>query len=82
MPAMSFSVEDVKHVIYPHDNPLVVTLKVANCLIHKIMVEGGSSANILFLSTFEKLMIGREHLQPVRYLVIGFMGASAISEGS
>lgn len=37
--------------------------------------------HILFFSTFEKLMIDREHLKPVRYLVIGFTGASLIPEG-
>ncbi|XP_048491419.1 uncharacterized protein LOC125492746 [Beta vulgaris subsp. vulgaris] len=81
MPAMSFTVKDAEHVIYPHDDLLVVTLKVSNCLIHRILVDGRSSANILYLSTFKKLMIGPEHLKPVRYLVIGFTGASVTPEG-
>ena len=49
MQAMSFTSEDAKHVIYPHDDPLVVTLNVSHCLIHKILVDGGSSAKILLL---------------------------------
>ncbi|XP_057248958.1 uncharacterized protein LOC130590504 [Beta vulgaris subsp. vulgaris] len=81
MPAMSFTLEDAKHVVYPHDDPLVVTLKVSNCLVHRILVDGGSSANILYLSTFEKLMLSREYLKPVRYPVIGFTGASVVPEG-
>ncbi|XP_010677764.1 uncharacterized protein LOC104893366 [Beta vulgaris subsp. vulgaris] len=81
MPAMSFMLEDAKHVVYPHDDPLVVTLKISNCLVHRISVDGGSSANILYLSTFEKLMIGREFLKPVRYPVIGFTEASVVPEG-
>ena len=76
MPAMSFTLEDAKH-----DDPLVVTLKISNCLVHKILVDGGSSANIRYLSTFEKLMIGREYLKPARYPVIGFTGASVVPEG-
>ncbi|XP_048502783.1 uncharacterized protein LOC125498593 [Beta vulgaris subsp. vulgaris] len=80
MPAMSFTVEDAEHVVYPHD-PMVVTLKVSNCLIHRILVDGGSSANILYLSTFEKLMIGQEHLKPIRYPVTGFTKASVTLEG-
>ncbi|XP_048493253.1 uncharacterized protein LOC104883311 [Beta vulgaris subsp. vulgaris] len=81
MPAISFTLEDAKHVVYPHDDPLVVTLKISNCLVHRILVDGGSSANILYLSTFEKLMIGREYLKSVRYPVIGFTGASVVLEG-
>ncbi|XP_048491429.1 uncharacterized protein LOC125492757 [Beta vulgaris subsp. vulgaris] len=81
MPAMSFTIEDAKHVVYPHDDPLVVTMKISNCLVHRILVDGGSSANIIYLSTFEKLMIGREYLKLVRYPVIGFTGASVVLEG-
>ncbi|XP_010682229.1 uncharacterized protein LOC104897103 [Beta vulgaris subsp. vulgaris] len=81
MPAMSFTVKDAEHVVYPHDDPLVVTLKMSNCLVHRILVDGRRSANILYLSTFEKLMIGREYLKPVRYPVIGFTGVSVTPEG-
>lgn len=81
MLAMSFTVEDAKHVIYPHDDPLVVTLKVSNCLIHEILFDGESSLNIRFFSTFEKLMISRVHLKPIRYPVIRFTGASVIPKG-
>lgn len=66
MSAMLFMLEDAKHVVYPHDDPPVVTLKVSNFLIHRILVDGGSSANILYLSKFEMLMIGQEHLKSVR----------------
>ena len=66
MPAMSFTLEDTKHGVYPHDDLLVVTLKISNCLVHIILVDKGSFAYILYLSTFEKLMIGREYLKPVR----------------
>lgn len=66
------TLEDAKHVGYPHDDPLVVTLKVSNYIIHIILIDGGSSTNILFLSTIEKLTIGQERLEPVHYQVIGF----------
>ncbi|XP_048498252.1 uncharacterized protein LOC125496747 [Beta vulgaris subsp. vulgaris] len=78
---MSFTLEDAKHVVYPHDDPLVVTLKISNCLVHRILVDGGSSANILYLSIFEKLMIGWEYLKLVGYPVIGFTGASVVPQG-
>ena len=59
MTAMSFTLEGAKHVVYPHDDPLGVTLKVSNCIIHNLS-RRGSSINILYLSAFEKLMVGRE----------------------
>ena len=54
MSAMSFTLKDAKHVIYPHDNPLVVTLMVLNCLIDSTHVDGGSSGNILDFLNFLK----------------------------
>ncbi|XP_057247150.1 uncharacterized protein LOC130589400 [Beta vulgaris subsp. vulgaris] len=36
MPVMSFTLEDAKHVVYPHNDPLVVTMKISNCLVHRI----------------------------------------------
>ena len=46
---MSFKVEDAEHVVYPHDDPIAFTLKVLNSMIHRILVDGGSSANILLI---------------------------------
>ncbi|XP_010667067.3 uncharacterized protein LOC104884166 [Beta vulgaris subsp. vulgaris] len=58
MPAMSFTLEDAKHVVYPHDDPLVVTLKVSNCLVHRILVDGGNSA------IFCTINIRKAHAEP------------------
>ncbi|KAF3443549.1 hypothetical protein FNV43_RR13235 [Rhamnella rubrinervis] len=43
--------------IVPHDDALVVTLDVGNCTIKRILVDNGSSADIVFLSTLEKMGI-------------------------
>jgi hypothetical protein len=45
---LSFSEEDARGVVMPHDDALVVTLTVANHGIHRILVDNGSSADILY----------------------------------
>jgi hypothetical protein len=40
---LSFSEEDARGVVMPHDDALVVTVKVANHAIHRILVDNGSS---------------------------------------
>jgi hypothetical protein len=45
---LSFSEEDARGVVMPHDDALVVTLTVANHGIHQILVDNGSSADILY----------------------------------
>ena len=67
--------------MYPHDDPLVVSVQIANTIVHRTLVDSGSSANILFREAFDKLQIGEKHLRPVGYSVSGFTGSSVIPDG-
>ena len=58
MPSVAFTLDDIKGIIYPHDDPLVVSLQISTAMVHRILVDGGSSANILFMDTFEKIGLG------------------------
>ena len=46
---ISFGEEDLSRVQTPHDDPLVVTLRVHDCDMQRILIDGGSSANVLFI---------------------------------
>jgi hypothetical protein len=50
---LSFSEEDARGVVMPHEDALVVTLTVANHGIHRILVDNGSSADILYWPAFQ-----------------------------
>ncbi|XP_057251799.1 uncharacterized protein LOC130591870 [Beta vulgaris subsp. vulgaris] len=50
-------------------------------MVHRVLVDGGSSANILYKETFEKMGFDETCLKPVSYPVIGFTGASVVPEG-
>jgi hypothetical protein len=62
--AITFTSEDEAGVSYPHDDALVVTLMIANYTIHRILVDNGSSADILFLPAFEKMKIEQKRVAP------------------
>ena len=49
---MFFSKEDAKGVKQPHDDPLVIILMIEGFNTKKILVDNGSSANIIYLSSF------------------------------
>lgn len=51
-------------------------------MVHRVIIDVGNSANILFLPKFEKLGLGTSCLKLVSYPVIGFTGASVIPEGT
>lgn len=41
-----------------HNDVLVITRIITNCEIHQILVDNGSSADILCMETFRKMNIG------------------------
>ena len=51
---ISFTDDEARRLIHPHTDALVVTLSVANGKVFHILIDTGSSANILFVSTFHK----------------------------
>ena len=63
--AITFSKSDLEGCQHPHDDPLVIRAVVANKMIHRVLVDNGSSVDIIFASAFDKMGIGREKLQPV-----------------
>ena len=64
--AITFSDSDLKGCQHPHDDPLVIRVVVANKTIHRVLVDNGSSADIIFASTFDQIGIGKEKLESVR----------------
>ncbi|XP_010259202.1 PREDICTED: uncharacterized protein LOC104598722 [Nelumbo nucifera] len=72
--ALVFTDEDLKGVTVPHDDALVVAAIIANYVVKKILVDSGSSADILFYNTFERMNLTPERLQPADVPLIGFSG--------
>ena len=67
---------------HPHDDPLVIRVVIANKTVHRVLVNNGSSADIIFASTFDKMGIGREKLEPVNAHLRGFSGERVLPLGS
>ncbi|XP_059436327.1 uncharacterized protein LOC132169285 [Corylus avellana] len=70
--AISFYEEDARRVIFPHDDALVVTLTVANHKSHRVLVDNGSSADILYWPVFKQMGVDRDRIQPFDSPLVGF----------
>ncbi|KAK6145245.1 hypothetical protein DH2020_022065 [Rehmannia glutinosa] len=79
--SITFTDEYLEGILTPHDDPVVVSLTIANCEVKRVLVDNGSSADILFYDAFEKMRIGRELLKLVKTPLVGFTGEAVEPEG-
>ena len=47
-PIIGFSEEDARRLHHPHDDALVVSVRVGDYNVHQMLVDNGSSADILY----------------------------------
>ncbi|GAA0139895.1 hypothetical protein LIER_01354 [Lithospermum erythrorhizon] len=69
---ISFSNKELTGLELPHDDPLVVSHTVSNFVVVRMLVDTGSSADIIYLRAYEKLGLSRKHLKPVATPLTGF----------
>ncbi|GAV58708.1 hypothetical protein CFOL_v3_02241, partial [Cephalotus follicularis] len=79
---ISFSEADYEGVCLTHDDPVVVTLLVELFTIKRILIDSGSSADILYKYAFDQLKIPPDQLKPVKTLLVGFAGEMVLPLGS
>ena len=70
--SITFSDSDLEGCQHPHDDPLVIRAVVANKTVHRVLVDNGSSVDIIFTSAFDKMDIGREKQDLVNTHMRGF----------
>ena len=71
---ITFSKEDLRLESYPHADAMVITTNVAGWGISKILLDSGSSIDIIFAGIFDQMKISRSHLQPSESPLIGYGG--------
>ncbi|GAV91221.1 hypothetical protein CFOL_v3_34620, partial [Cephalotus follicularis] len=71
---ITFSEVDYEGVRLPHDDPVVVTLLVELFTMKRILIDSGSSADILYKGPFDQLRIPADQLKPVKTPLVGFAG--------
>ena len=71
-PDLVFTKTDLQDVV-PHDNdPVVISVVTMGRKVHCILVDQGSSADVMFWSTFNKLHLSPDQLRPYDDCLYGF----------
>ncbi|XP_073119533.1 uncharacterized protein [Henckelia pumila] len=73
-PNISFGRKDLKDVVLPHNDPLLVTLTIANYDVARIFVDTGSSVKIIFKETLDQMKLEGFELDPITTELYGFTG--------
>ena len=80
-PIIGFSEEDARRLHHPHDDALVVSLRVEDYNMHRVLVDNGSSVDILYYPAFQQMRIDRERLIPTNAPFVGFGGSRVFPLG-
>jgi hypothetical protein len=71
---ITFTEEDFKLKSAIHNDAMVIEVNIVGWIIVKVLVDNESSADILFLKTFEKMNLSQHMLHPPEYPLQGFGG--------
>ena len=78
---MVFSEEDARGVKQPYGDPLVIMLMIGRFNTRRILVDNGSSADIIYLSTFQQLRVDLKRLHPFESPLVSFSGDRVYPKG-
>ena len=73
-PIIEFSEEDGRRLYHPHDDAFVINIRVGDYNTHRVLVNNGSSADILYYPVFQQMRIDKERLVPTNALLVRFGG--------
>nr|XP_021851941.1 uncharacterized protein LOC110791498 [Spinacia oleracea] len=80
-PKVEICESDRGKIATPHDDPLVIELKVANLKVRRILVDTGSSSDIISTSCLSRLEHDPKTIEKIHYPIIGFGGGIIHPQG-
>ena len=78
---MGFSDEDKIGTVQPHDDALVITLRIGGYDVRRVMVDQGSVVEIMYPDLFKGLNLKTEDLTPYNSPLVSFEGKIIILKG-
>ena len=78
---LSFSNADKQGTIQPHDDALVVTLRIGGYDLKRVMIDQGSAAEIMYLDLYTGLGLKTENLTTYTSPLVSFEGKMVVPKG-
>ena len=78
---LGFLDEDKQGTIQPHDDALVITLRIGGFDVRRVMVDPGSAVEVMYPDLYNGLNLRPEDLMPYDSPLINFEGKTVIPKG-
>ncbi|KAG7552320.1 Retrotransposon gag domain [Arabidopsis thaliana x Arabidopsis arenosa] len=82
IPSISFDNSDTQGLAGPHDDALVITLDVANFEVTRCLIDTGSSVDLIFLSTLQRMGISKADIIGPPAPLVAFKSDTSMSLGN
>ncbi|XP_074310527.1 uncharacterized protein LOC141646555 [Silene latifolia] len=81
LPSVTFDETDTESALEQHHDALIITLPIGNCEVRKILVDTGSSVNLIMLETLKGMGFTEKDLAKKAAPLVGFSGETKYSLG-
>ena len=80
-PDIVFSERDSCNIRQPHDDPLVIMLRVEEFNIHQVLIDNRSSTDIIYLPMFQQMKLDKKRIKPFTSSQVSFTGDRIVPKG-
>jgi len=81
MPLITFTDDDFHGVDHQQDDPMVITVELENYAVKKVLIDQGSSIDILYWTTYQKLQLPPTAMVPYDEPIYGFSKEKVSTRG-
>ncbi|XP_072074122.1 uncharacterized protein [Arachis hypogaea] len=82
VPELTFGHADLNSSHTNYDDPVVISIQLGDLIVRKVLLDLGSSVDILFFTTFQKMKLSTNILQQYSGELVGFSGERVPVMGS
>jgi hypothetical protein len=79
--AITFSQEDLQVKDYPHNDAIVISCVIKGFVVHNVLVDTGSAADIIFAKAFKQMQEKDDKIHDATHPLCGFRGRQIVALG-
>jgi hypothetical protein len=78
---ITFSQEDLQLKDYPHNDAMIISCVIKGFLVHNVLVDTGSAADIIFVKAFRQMREPDDKIHDTTHPLYGFGGRQIVALG-